>query len=385
MKKLLLFFVFILVCISFTSSNITNIAFADDLSDVIEEGFNNLDLTALQEFLENLSIGGDKDVLSIIYDMVEGKFEFDYNSFFQYFVRVFVSGLKDLMPAFITFFTIVVFCAIINSAKGSFFSEETASIIFFVCFLFMLLIFSTILVSYYKNTVEIVKNIGKFCEIVSPIILTLMVATGGNSSVAVFRPAVAIMSSGIIQLVLYVILPLVMLNFVFMVMSNFSESVKLKKFSEFFSSLIKWIIGLSITIFGVFLSIQGLASGVFDGMSTKAAKYAISNSIPIIGGFLKDGFDLVVAGSILIKNALGISSLMVMFYYILSPVLEILVFSLLLKLAAAITEPITENRVSDFCSSISKCMTFLIVSILFVAFMTFLIVLLMIFSVNSFI
>jgi len=168
-------------------------------------------------------------------------------------------------------------------------------------------------------------------------------------------------------------------------MSNFSEKVKLKKFSEFFSSIIKWLIGVSVTVFGLFLSIQGIASGVFDGISMKAAKYAISNSIPLIGGFLKDGFDLVVAGSVLIKNALGISSILLIFYKILSPIMQILAFSLLLKLVSAIIEPISDSRVSDFCSSISKSVSYFIVCILFVAFMTFILILLMIFSANAFI
>lgn len=51
------------------------------------------------------------------------------------------------------------------------------------------------------------------------------------------------------------------------------------------------MIGLSITIFTFFMSAQGLSSAVIDGVSFRAAKYAITNSIPIVGGFLKDGFD----------------------------------------------------------------------------------------------
>ena len=48
---------------------------------------------------------------------------------------------------------------------------------------------------------------------------------------------------------------------------------------------------------------------------------------------------------------------------------KIIVFILILKLAAAILEPLTDARISDFLYSISKSLTMLIVMILGVAFM----------------
>jgi stage III sporulation protein AE len=132
-----------------------------------------------------------------------------------------------------------------------------------------------------------------------------MVASGGNVSASVYKPAVAFLSSGIINVILTIVLPLIALMIIFNTLSNFSSSIKLEKFSELGASIIKWIIGLIVAVFGIFLSVQGITSATFDGISIKATKFAISNSIPLVGGFLKDGFDLVVAGSILIKNAIG--------------------------------------------------------------------------------
>jgi len=385
MKKFIFLLSISLIFVSIFFVPPNKVVMADNLSDTIEDEINNLDLSSLEELLRSFSDKTNDDFFESFFNIVNGDFQLDYNSFFHYLLSLFFGGISEIAPSFITLFAIVIFCGLINSVKGSFFSEEISSVIFFVCFLAVILLFTATLSIYYQNTVDVISDISRFCEVVTPIILTLMVASGGNASVALFKPIVAMFSSGIVHLVLYVIIPLVALNFIFSVMSNFSEKVKLKKFSEFFSSIIKWLIGVSVTVFGLFLSIQGIASGVFDGISMKAAKYAISNSIPLIGGFLKDGFDLVVAGSVLIKNALGISSILLIFYKILSPIMQILAFSLLLKLVSAIIEPISDSRVSDFCSSISKSVSYFIVCILFVAFMTFILILLMIFSANAFI
>ena len=120
-------------------------------------------------------------------------------------------------------------------------------------------------------------------------------------------------------------------------------------------------------------------------ISIKATKYALSNSIPIVGGFIKDGFDLVIAGSILIKNAIGITCVIILFYMILSPVLYLVTFSILLKLVCAIIEPITDNKITSFCLGMSKCISYLLVAIISVSFMLFITILLMMFSANAFI
>ena len=164
----------------------------------------------------------------------------------------------------------------------------------------------------------------------SPIILTLMVASGGNVSASIYTPTVAFLSNGIISIFLYLIMPLVALTFIFNMISNFSSSIKLEKFSAVATSLMKWVIGFILTIFTVFLSIQGITSATFDGISIKATKYAISNSVPLVGGLIRDGFDLIIAGSILIKNVVGITGVFALFYTIISPILTIFVFSLML-------------------------------------------------------
>ena len=232
---------------------------------------------------------------------------------------------------------------------------------------------------------DYVENISKINEIMSPIIITLMIASGHTISASVYKPTVSFFTNGIINVILLVILPLISLVLVFGIISVFSKNIRFNKFVDFFSSLIKWIIGLSLTIFGIFLSVQGLSSAIHDGVSIKAAKYAISNSVPIVGGFLRDSFDLTIAGSILIKNAIGISSLILLINYVIFPIIEIAIFSLMLKLTTALAESISDNKTSQLCGYVSKALSFLNVIIILTGFMLFISILLMIFSANTFI
>ena len=69
------------------------------------------------------------------------------------------------------------------------------------------------------------------------------------------------------------------------------------------------------------------------------------------------------------ETAVGASGLLLMFASVLSPIVKIVVCIFILKLAAAILEPLTDQRISDFIYSVSKSLSMLIVMILGVAFM----------------
>ncbi|MBQ8426623.1 MAG: hypothetical protein IJX16_02550, partial [Clostridia bacterium] len=68
-----------------------------------------------------------------------------------------------------------------------------------------------------------------------------------------------------------------------------------------------------------------------------------------------------------------------------SPIIYIAVFSMLLKFTAAITENVSDVRISNFCTSMSKCVSYLCASIVMVGFMFLIMIILMILSANAFI
>ncbi|MBQ7236119.1 MAG: stage III sporulation protein AE [Clostridia bacterium] len=384
LKKIIIFLLLNVFLVSLLL-NFTPV-FADQLSENIDEQLGNLELGELENFF-NTIVGkpNDVDFLSYINGLLHGEYNVDLANVTNYIANIFLNNVFEVLPTFLSVIAIAVLCGIIQNTKNSYLSDSVGEITFFVCMMGIVLLISTQVISLWQNTQNIIENIANLIEIMSPIIITLMVAVGGNVSASVYKPTVAFLSNGVVNVFLCVVMPLIAMMTIFNLVSNFSSTIKLGKFADFATSTIKWIVGLIVTIFGLFLSVQGITSAHFDGISIKAAKYAISNSVPIIGGFLKDGFDLVIAGSVLIKNVIGIAVIVALFYMVISPALYLAVFSLLLKLTAALVEPISDTRIANFCVSMSKTITYLTVVLLSVGFMLFITVLLMIFSANAFI
>ena len=157
-----------------------------------------------------------------------------------------------------------------------------------------------------------------------------------------------------------------------------TKELKIGKFTAFFKSINKWLIGICISAFGIFFTLQGITAANYDGILRRTAKYAIGNGIPIVGGFLSGGFDLAVAGSILIKNSLGSMSIFLMLTVIFEPIVLLVSVNLLLRLTAAIAQPFGDGRIADCLEETAGNLQYCMAGILFTAFLYFLSIMLLV-------
>ncbi len=381
-KKILAFIIVLLVI--FCATGVKEVK-ASELTDNVYQQLGNLDLTELENYFNSSKLPESLDFYSLINNIILGSNNISTNEFSSYILSVIFKSVEDFLPSLIMVLIIVLLCSWMRNLRSSFMDNGINNMVVYVCILSAVGVLIGHIITIYKNTIIVIDNIAKLCEIMSPIILSLMVASGATVSVGVYKPAVAVFSGGIINVVLTFILPIISLIIMLSFFNSISFEVRFNKFIDFFGSMIKWFFGIVTTVFGAFVTLQGITSATFDGISIKTAKYALSNSIPLIGGFVRDGLDLVVAGSVIIKNTIGIIGVFNLFYIVLSPVLQILVFILLLKAFSAVIEPIADERVSGFLTSISKGLTYVNVCLIMVGMMFFMMLLLMIISANAFI
>ena len=357
------------------------------LSDSIEEMLDKLDVEALEEYLNSLSaeqqqiFGGD--VKEKLLSVLNGDFRMDYANVFSALFGLAFSDMSVLLPSFCVICAVAVLCGMLNRFKSSFAENGTSRLIGFVCYSAVLVVVLTTLSGLIVKCTDTVVSLRGQMQAVFPVLLTLIATSGGSVSVAVYRPAVVFLSEIIVQFIASAVFPLASMMCVLNMAGGMSGEIRLKKFSAFFASVIKWGLGIALTAFTVFLSVQGITSATYDGLSFKAAKYAVSNSVPIIGGFLGSGFDLVAAGSVLIKNSVGSCALILLTCVIVVPLIRLIAYNLFLKLSAAVVEPIGDPVISDFLASLSGTMNYFTAGLLAVGFMYFVTLLLLICSSNA--
>ena len=344
---------------------------SEDLEDSIDEQLNDIDLSEIENNFNKLSekdkaLLGENSFLKLIKKFINAEDSDIYSNFLPYALSTIFEDLLSLLP----YFAVIVAIAILYSLVGQMSGDKSLnSIIHLVCFGTIAGVVIKIVLGLLTSATNAINIIEGQMEAIFPIILTLITAVGGVVTATTFEPFLAILTSGITKLFSSFLIPIFTFSIVFGVVGNLSKNVKLEKFSKFFTSLFNSIVGVVFTIFMAFLALHGLTVSTVDTISIKTTKYAIKNYIPIVGSYLSDGVSLILASSVLIKNAIGVSGLVMLFLCFFSPIIQIVVVQLLLKLTSAILEPVCDKETPDFLYSISKSLNMLLVSLLSIGFM----------------
>lgn len=353
------------------------------LQDSIKEQLDNIDFWGLEQLINSLdndqkTIFGSSGFLDRVKQLLNGNF--NSSNIFSAIMYLLIGEITSFLPILATVVGIATLCSLLSNLQIN--NKGTGNVIYFACYGAVILSVSVTvfyLVMLTKNTVNAMQT---QINLIFPILLGVLTAIGGTTSAAVYQPMVSVLSLVVSRIMVNIILPLFIFGYIFNIIGNLSSTIKLKKFTSFTSSMSKWLIGIIFTVFTAFMSIQGITASVHDGVSIKTAKFAISHYIPIIGGYLSDGFNLIMAGSVLIKNAVGVAGLFLLASTILAPIIKIIVLILTLKLTAAILEPLANEGFSNFISETAKCLGMLIAIILSVAFMYFIMLLLVVCTGN---
>ena len=371
---LLVFFLVFLTPITYCADNANSDELQQELEENINDQLGNLDLGSFDEIIAGLSqdgqnLFGTSSFWDKVNDLLNGDFGTDYNSFFAALLDCFFGGLVNFIPLLCIIIAITVLCSLVGNLRSDVGSESVGKIVNFVCYGVVIVLVTASVFSLLNTTTDCVTSLKSQMDLLFPILLTMLAAVGGAVSVSIFQPTLAILSNLVVQIFTYFLIPLFIFSFVFVVVGHLTDSIKLNKFQSLFYSVFKWVAGVCFSIFIGAMVIGGIVAGSFDNVSIRATKFALKSYIPILGGYLSDGFNLVMASSVLIKNAVGMAGVVLCAGTVLFPIAQIAVFSLGLKLTASILEPVSNTKVPDFLMAISKLLNMLIVILAGVGFM----------------
>ncbi len=123
-------------------------------------------------------------------------------------------------------------------------------------------------------------------------------------------------------------------------------------------ALIRWAVTgslkLVLTLFITFLTLGGAVSGSVDQLSLKAARFAVSGSVPVVGGIISDAAETMLSGAVLVKNAVGVLGMLCVTAICLVPFLRAGASYLLFKAGAAVLSPVCGKELSAMLGGIGE-------------------------------
>ena len=205
-------------------------------------------------------------------------------------------------------------------------------------------------------------------------LLPMLTALGGSASSAFLHPMVAAASGSMVFLAREVILRLVMCTCAVTAVNHLSDRAHLTRMAQLLRGAVCWLLGVSFTVFLGAMSLQGVTSASIDGVAIRAAKYAVDNFVPVVGGMFSDTMDTLVGCTLIVKNALGVAAVLVLVGALVGPLLRTLAVVFMLRLSAALLEPIADGDIVCAIGDFSRTVVLFFITMLCVGTMYFLLI-----------
>ncbi|MDD2400704.1 MAG: stage III sporulation protein AE [Clostridia bacterium] len=343
---------------------------------ILEEQQNNLNLEGLEEFIHQVNREISPDLSNISFSRIlEGFKSGELNvspqdvikNIFSYFLREVAANLSLLGKLII----IAVICSILQTLQAAFEKGTVAKLAYFVCYLVII----TLAIGSFKLAIDIglaaITKMVSFMELLLPVLLVLLTAMGGLTTVALLQPFLLLFLSFMSAFTQNIIFPFIFLTAVLAIANDISDNFKVSKIASLFKQLTKVGIGLVLTLFIGVITVEGVAGSVVDGVTLRTAKYVTGAFVPVAGSMFADALDAVIGGSLLLKNAIGITGVLVLAIIVIFPVLKIIAIAVIYHLAAALLQPLGNSQIAQVLDDMSSSLFLTFAAVASVAIMFF--------------
>lgn len=263
------------------------------------------------------------------------------------------SELENAISGVIAILIIIIIHSLLNVIIENLGNNQTSQIAYFVEFLLIV----SIITSNFADILIVVENainqIIDFMKLFIPLLVTLMLTTGSITTTSTLGSTLILLINIIGSIISSLILPLIMVGMTLSIVNSFSNKIHISRLTNIIKSAVIWILSIVLTVFVCALGIEGTLSSSVDGMTAKTAKATLSTFIPVVGKIMGDSVDTVIGCANILKNAVGVIGLVVLLGIVLIPIIKVTITWFLLRMIAAISETVADEKIIKLLDNIS--------------------------------
>ena len=200
---------------------------------------------------------------------------------------------------------------------------------------------------------DTIGKMDEFSALLFPVVAALTAATGHATSAAVRQGATVLFTQLLIRLIDQLLIPIVYAYIAACCAYAAVGNEGLKKLSGALKGLVTMILTTVLLAFVAYLTVSGAIAGSADAAAVKAAKMAISRTVPVVGGILADAAESVLVGAGVLRGSVGVVGLLVVLSICMGPFLQLALHYVTYKCTAALTGTVAEARISGLLDSIA--------------------------------
>lgn len=369
MKKILLILLF-LICLPISVQ-------AAEIGQIGEK--EQTEISNLYEYISNVKtqyeIINDMEPKAFVEQFIKtGENGISFKNISGYVIKYTFKEVIASMQLIGSLMIIAIICALLHNLQSAFNKENLSNIAYFACYGVMIVMITKsfyIVVELAKTTIL---SMTDFMAALIPVLMMLLASVGGFAEATLLDPVIMGFATISSRIYVDIIIPIIFMSFVLQFVKNISDDYKINNITKLLKQIAIWVQGIVMTAFIAVITLRSIAAKTLDQVTIKTAKFAVDTFVPVVGKCLSDAISTVAGYSLLLKSAISGLGLVVLIVIVIFPIIKLLIMAFLYKAAAALIEPISDNRTVDCINGVGDSILLLMSCVISVSIMFFIMV-----------
>lgn len=310
----------------------------DEIQDVISDVLNKGNEFNFEDYVNRLINGQEvfslKEIANRLIYTVKGEINANINTFGR-------------------LISIALIAAIFTNLSIAFKNSQVSETGYYITYLMMFGLLVSSFISASLITSKAINAILSFMRALVPAYFLSVGFCSGSATSLMFYEASLIMITVVDFVLLKVVIPLINFYLIITLANNLSKEDMLSKLAGLFSTAISWMLKSLLAAVIGFHTIQGLIVPVVDQVKRSTLLRA-SQAMPGVGNAISGVAETVLSAGVLLKNAIGVTGLIIILAIGAVPFIKLLIITLIYKAGSAAVQPISDKRVVECISCSAK-------------------------------
>lgn len=220
-------------------------------------------------------------------------------------MEIISSNIKQPALMFMALLAVIILTSVLGSLSDSTDNSSTGQVFTIVSALTTAIVISSYLSNALNGINGAISSASSFMLTYIPVIAGVIAVGGHASTAAVFSSVMMISIQILSQITTSVLFPLTSCLMGISAAGGLNKDLKIDRLGEGLKKIVIWGLGLIMTIFIGFLTLQSSITASSDSVALRAARFAVSTSVPFVGGAVSDALSTIKASVELLKTGIG--------------------------------------------------------------------------------
>ncbi len=294
-------------------------------------------------------------------------------NYFQKILSVFTGKAKNPLRVLASVVAVILLCALLDGMKLSFGEKTLGNVVGMVGTLCVCAIVVQPIVSCISDAADVIKAGCDFLLACVPVMVAVMAAAGQAVSAGSYHLLMIAVGNVVSIFATTILVPMMNLFLALSIVSSVSPSINLNGLCGVMNKIVKWVMGLGMTLFTGLVTMHSLVASAQDTTVSRAAKFVVGSFVPVVGNALGEALNTVTSCVKMLKSGIGAFGLLAGLIVFLPVIAECVLWLLTLLLCSGISQVFSldgitgllkasADVVSTMLAILFCCMTVLIIS-----------------------